>query len=272
MNYFEVFRGFHEFTSQKEIKIMTLNTFTKLAIYLTLSLPLLTHARDHTSYKIISSPISPWSINNELGIFPEIISEIEHRLGRNTKLTILPWSRAQHIAKKEKNVIIFPLARVTNRENLYLWVVPVFLSQLVFASLNGKSLDIEEAKKLPSVLVHMETPPHFFLKSKGFNNIVPSTGPIKKLTKILLKNRVSTWFSAKVLTQISVKGTPAEKAITYGPPAFKMTVYIAASKGTSNILIKEYRSTFSKIKADGSLDKIMKRYIGKPFKEYIPEL
>ncbi|MCK5165146.1 MAG: transporter substrate-binding domain-containing protein [Desulfobacula sp.] len=211
-------------------------------------------------HSILTQDLPPWSYAAEKGIIVDIVNEIERRIGTKIKINSLPWSRAQQMTKTGDSYLIFPLARVPKREKNFVWVIDVMASDLVFASLHGKSITLDMAKKLNKILVQQDTPPEFFLRANNFQNIHTITNSAK-IPVMLQKNRADAWFGDMNVTISTFLNTSYGKKMVYGPSVKNNRIYIGASKNISPILVKKYQKIFNEIKKDGTYKMIMDRYL-----------
>lgn len=68
------------------------------------------------------------------GVAVEVVNALLEDEKINTQHTILPWSRAYHIATQQKNVMIYFIRRTQKRENDFLWVGPIFPASFILQS------------------------------------------------------------------------------------------------------------------------------------------
>lgn len=214
-------------------------------------------------YVIVTGDLPPWSLAGKSGIMADIVHEIERRLKRNNKSTNLPWSRAQKNALASSNHIIYPLTRTTNRETKYTWIIKVMPSTLAFATIGGKGVGLEEAKKADSVLVHQDSPPFYFLDKHGFKNLQKIADGGKPILRMMEYGRSKIWFAETNIARYVSKGTKLEGKLVFGPPQSSYWMYIAGSKNISKEIVRDYQRVFKTIKADGTFDKIMNKYMPK---------
>lgn len=215
-------------------------------------------------YQIVTSDLPPWSIKGRSGIFPDIIAQIEKRLGTNHQPMELPWSRCQIYAKANDNSLIFPLTRTASREQEYTWIVEVMSNSLAFVSLRGEPIDMEAARKLDEILVHQDAPPYLILLDKGFSNLhTKPAGAGIDFLKMLATGHGDAWFCPPDLARYSARGTEFEGRLVFGPPVGENKLFIAGSKNISPVIVSRYRRAFGDLAAEGTIDIIMGRYLGR---------
>lgn len=98
-------------------------------------------------HHILSAVLPPWTISEHTGIFVDIVTEVEYRLGRDTAVQLYPWSRAQDIATHDMESIIFPMARIPDREDAYTWIVKIFPARFAFCSDRYTDLNLDTARQ-----------------------------------------------------------------------------------------------------------------------------
>jgi polar amino acid transport system substrate-binding protein len=211
--------------------------------------------------EILTTDLPPWSIQGQSGIFVEIVQEIERRIGTNTPIQALPWSRSQAIAKDSENTIIFPLTRNKLREADYTWIADVMPVNLVFATYQGAAWDIDSAHKLNSIIVHQDSPAHLYLKEHGFSQFIALTTNMGTAPIMLASGHGDACFHDILLLKYMLKGTPLAGKMVFGPSYTAGRLYIAGSKNLSPEIINLYRKTFAELKADGTVDKIIAKYV-----------
>ena len=220
-------------------------------------------------YEIVTSLLSPWAMENEVGIFPEITIEIERRIGSNKVPNIIPWSRAQHYAKTHDSYIIFPLTRMPYREDKYKWIAPIIPVKIIFAAKGDKAVDIESAKNLRLILADQDSPAEAILKKNGYTNFEAIPVGRQLIPKMLQMDRADGWFAPAVTIDYLLRDTPLIDQFTFGPPAYENNLYLAASKSFPDEIIEKYQKAFQAMVADGTYRKIVEKYLGKLTDDYL---
>ena len=214
-------------------------------------------------YNIVTADLPPWSTKGTAGIILDIVKEIEKRLGTSNIPHELPWMRAQKNTLENDNYLIFPLTRISSREEDFTWIVDVMPFETVFVTVGSNSVDLETARGLKTILVYQNHPAYHFLVEKGFNNIRVYPYGVTALLKMLANGRADAWFVERSFARNFVIGTPYEGSLVFGPPAVTSRIYIAGSKRISPKIVSAYRGIFDELKKEGFVDKIMIKYLGK---------
>ncbi len=216
-------------------------------------------------YEILTTHLPPWSMEGNTGIFADLITEIEQRLGKRHEPQYLPWSRAQEyvVNASQKNYLIFPVTRTPNREQLYKWVIKVMPVQLVFATMGPAPKTLEEASDYGVIIVQQNAPPEHFLNRHGFSNLSRISVGVGGAPKMLQIGRTDAWFSARDIIKYSIRGTPLQQRINLSEAMSEDWSYIAASRSFPKDLAHDYLTAFQEIKKDGTFKKILEKYLGK---------
>jgi len=211
--------------------------------------------------RLVTSDLTPYSIETgtQPGIFVELVQEAMRRLGREVKVEFYPWTRAQRIAEQQDNVILFPLTRTAQREDLYKWLMPVTPMQLVFVSAQDQAVTLTQARNLGRIAVQKSTPAEAYLVAQGFTNLRAFPKAASTNIKLLARGRVDAWFTAKGFAQYLIKQT-GETDLQIGPVIEQSFFYVAASRDFPEDLAWELRRTLNKLAQDGTLSNILSRY------------
>ncbi|MCW8944233.1 MAG: transporter substrate-binding domain-containing protein [Sedimenticola sp.] len=217
----------------------------------------------HSSIKLVTSHLVPYSIQEgrQQGFMVDIVREIERRMGTHRPVLFLPWPRAIRNTRLSANHIIFPLTRTLEREAHFDWGIKVAPIDLVFVTLNGQQLDLEQARSLATIVVQQNTPFEQYLRQQGFKNLVITTSAASIQIRMLQAGRVNAWFTARDLAGYSMKELFVPGPITYSKPITSGHVYFAFSKQFPQTLKTEYQQIFKAMQSDGTFQQIMDRYI-----------
>jgi polar amino acid transport system substrate-binding protein len=212
--------------------------------------------------RLITAHLLPYSIQGgaQPGFMIELVEEIERRLGSDRQIKYLPWPRSLRLVKREPNHIIFPLTRTPEREEHYIWAIKVAPIEMVFVTLDGKSLSMAQARELESLSVQQDTPFEQFLKRNGFDNLIslPDAAPLH--IRLLQVKRTQAWFTAKDLARYAWLEQRVQEPLVLGDSVYRSDVYIATSRQFPSEVASAYRRAFDVIVRDGGFAAIMQRY------------
>ena len=122
------------------------NSVTQLLMCVIVLLMLVTHGRaEQPAFQIITADFPPYDYEEDgqmKGLSTEFVQAILEDLGMEADITSYPWKRAYIMATKEKNVLIYTLARVPAREGKFHFIGEVVPRIAYFFKL-AKRTDIQ---------------------------------------------------------------------------------------------------------------------------------
>ena len=189
------------------------------------------------------------------GSTTEVVREIALRLGIDCDIRVMPWARGYKQLLREPNVVLFTTARSPERENLFHWVGPLYISQLAFYARRDdpRIIDsLETAKQVGAVATYRDDSGEQILKALGFSNLDISNSPTNDLLK-LLAGRVDLWFFHSIgAHQVAQQAGIDSKAIRLAYAHQQYYSYIAISKQTSPVIVQQWQAALDEMKADGT--------------------
>ena len=205
-------------------------------------------------------------VNGQLqGPGPDIVNAILKDLKIDTKINVYPWARAYNMAKTEENVLIFSMSRTAAREHMFKWVGKIAQNNVYFFKLAGRSdvvvNSLDDAKKynIGAVIADVKAQT---LASLGFKHLdLISKGDIN--LKKLVGKRIDLMPSTILTVETFAKSLGLDK--NQFKPIYKINelstdLYMAFSKKTSDELVNKFRKSYKKLKANGTIAKIMAKY------------
>jgi len=198
------------------------------------------------------------------GFVTDVVREIIARQNIPDKIRLTSWDEAYKTALSEPNVVIFSTERTEKRESLFQWVGPVGKNSAIFYAKKGSGIKIsglEEAKKIAAIATTTDWFTEQYLKSKGFTNLVSSPLPTTNVKQLM-----SGEVQLSVFTDITVPEIVKKAGYNMDDlePVFTVSntyFYIAISLGTPLDTVKKWQSALDSLKADGTFEKIYRRYI-----------
>jgi ABC-type amino acid transport substrate-binding protein len=198
------------------------------------------------------------------GFVTDVVREIIARQGIPDNIRLTSWDEAYNTALNKPNVVLFSTERTEKREKLFQWVGPVGKNSAIFYAKKGSGIRInslEDARKIAAIATTTDWFTEQFLKSKGFTNLVSSPLPVTNV-KQLMNGEVQI----SIFTDITIP--EIVKNAGYGmadlEPVFTVSntyFYIAVSPGTPVEVVKKWQSVLDGLKADGTFEKIYRRYL-----------
>jgi len=208
------------------------------------------------------------------GMSTEIVRAILNRAGLTGDIQMNSWNRAIITAKTQKNILIYPLMRIPQREDDFIWVSPIFDAKLsLFKLKKNKAVvlkDLNDAKAY-SIGVLKGAAMHQFLVSKGFEDNVQlhASYSNRKNVELLFRGRIDlvadnplvVAYEIKQLAQSSIKDIRfSYDQVQEVLPLTRKKAYMAFGKESSPEYVTRLRNAWQALDADGSLEKIFSRY------------
>ncbi len=217
---------------------------------------------------IVTEDSPPYNFveNGQLkGPGPDIVNAITKDLNINAKINVYPWARAYNMAKTQKNVLIFSMARNAARENMFKWVGIVSPYNVYFFKLASRSdvivKSLDDAKKYNIGAVNADVKAQT-LASLGFKNldlISNDTINLKKLEGKRIDLMPSTSLTMEGLAK-KLNMNKNDFVPVYKINELSTNLYMAFSKNTSDEIVNKFRESYKKLKANGTIAKIMDKY------------
>ena len=196
------------------------------------------------------------------GTSTQIVQSVLKRAKIPYEIDVFPWARAYLIAQNDKNVLIYTIMRIPEREELFKWVRPLEKSDTVslYRAVERDDIEIitlDDAKKYRTVVVRDDMN-HKFLSSHGFQEDIHLhliTEQKQSIDMVLLKRADLLLFSGTNLIPELRSFGVSEKRIKKIIPLFKTTPYMAFSKQTQDELVERVGKAYDELVSDGKIKK-----------------
>lgn len=241
--------------------------FLKLFVCCTFLFLLTGMSASAQTFSIMTEEYPPFNYTEDgklTGLSAEVMTELIKRVGHPDNTKVLPWSRAYNLIQNKDGMILFSMTRTEQRENLFKWVGPVAINKWVFFAKEGSGVKInslDDAKKVKKIGAYKDDAAELYLKEKGFTNIdsvVDDRANVKKLAA----GRINLWIVGQLQGVFKAKGiSGTASAIEKVFDVKETQLYIAFSKSTPDTVIAKWQAELDKMKADGTYDAILKKYM-----------
>jgi polar amino acid transport system substrate-binding protein len=192
------------------------------------------------------------------GLAYEIVAELFKLADEKFEIDILPWARAQYMAKNTPESLIFPLSRTPTREKNYDWSVNIFNNQTHFITFNKTKLTAQTARdKL--IGVQLKSSWDNWLTEQGYKNVyrVPEEG--SGLIKLLRNNRIDAWYTDQIISNSILKNLD-DPDITYSDPIQIFHTFLATNKTAPYPHMDKLKAAMVTLRQSGKLDQIFEKY------------
>jgi polar amino acid transport system substrate-binding protein len=214
--------------------------------------------------RVVTSEFPPLTTNEAGqpgGVVLEILREAGKRAGVPLDFAFLPWQRAQLEVRSRADVLIIPFTRTPDRESQYQWVAPALEFDTVLITLVDTPASLEDARKLVVGYVRGTSFKDAAIQA-GFTHIEEATDDVTNAKK-LKRGHIQGWITMDLMAGGVYRQAgfdPAE--LKHGPKLGQTKIsYIAASPSFPKETAKRISDAVDQMKADGSLQAIVKRYL-----------
>ncbi|WP_407294450.1 substrate-binding periplasmic protein [Stutzerimonas zhaodongensis] len=177
------------------------------------------------------------------------------------QISLYPWARAYDMALQEPDVLIYLIARSSEREALFRWVGEVMRIDYHFYKLRERD-DIKvpdlEAAKAYRVGVLREDVRQQYLQANGFNKIVVTAHNHDNF-KRLLNGQVDIvpMPERDILALCREAGLDPNEVERVFTPDSPTRLYMAFSRKTDDATVLRAQSAFEHLQAEGTVDRLM---------------
>ncbi|SHO49813.1 polar amino acid transport system substrate-binding protein [Desulfopila aestuarii DSM 18488] len=197
------------------------------------------------------------------GLSTEVVQQLAKKVGNPGEIEEKPWARAYALIQKEDGFILYSMTRTESRENMFKWVGPVASNKWVFFAKKGSGISLaslDDAKKVGKIGTYKDDAAEIFLKEQGFTNLDSVVDDSLNVPK-LMAGRVNLWVVGELQGIYKAKlqgvGDQLEKVMDVKDTE----LYIAFSKNTPDDVIVKWQAALDEMKADGSFDALVKKYM-----------
>ncbi len=180
------------------------------------------------------------------------------------QIKLYPWARAYDMALKEPGVLIYLIARTAAREQQFKWAGEIMKIQYHLYRLRDRSdvsvKTLADAKNY-TIGVMRDDVRQQYLQSRGFQRLAVSAQWIDNFNK-LVKRQVDLVpltedDASSLCAEAHFDCAGLERVLTLDEASTGL--YMAYSAATADNTVQRTRAAFDKLKADGTVRRIMER-------------
>lgn len=197
------------------------------------------------------------------GIASDIVQEAFKRAGQPIKHQLLPWERAIGAAEKEADTCVHSAIRSEKREPLFKWVGPVVTDEWQLMAKADSTIpqlkSLEDAKKYRIGGYQGDALTQYVIDQKVPVDVVNQN---KLNLPKLGAGRIDLWIGTKMQAPGMAEregGFKVKSVLTFGD-AKNHQMWLACNKGMSDATISKLNEAMKAVYADGTADKIAKKY------------
>jgi len=210
-----------------------------------------------------ASPYSHLDNGKPGGPANEIVEMTLKRAGfTETSINLYPWARAYDMALQEPNVLIYLIARTPARETQFRWVGEFLRVEYHLYKLRDQKdivvRSLQDAKNY-TIGVMRDDVRHQYLLTQGFGKLVVSSQVSDNFKKLVNRQvqlmPLSETGVAQLCEDTGIPCANLEKVFTLD--AMTTGLYMAYSKSTADDVVARTAAAFAKLKADGTVARLM---------------
>ena len=221
-------------------------------------------AESLTIYTEISPPEQYLGPDGALtGYTVELVREIQKRVGNTDPIEVVPWIRGYKEALSKPDIVLFSMARTAERMQLFEWLGPVRETSYRFyvkADSRVVLKNMDDARRLNLIGVYKEDVRDQYLSRLGFTNLDRSIDEATMFKKLMDGRIDALVCNQEGLARTAHSAGFKPEDLRVAMPLFKVQIYIAFSKGTSQALLKRWSTALEAIKRAGILEQLFRKY------------
>ena len=194
----------------------------------------------------------------------EVVQELIKRTGTDTDIQLATWDEGYKAVMGKPNVALFSVAMTPERKPLLQWVGPIaFLDANLYARKGSKIViaRLEDAKKLPKIVVVKDYYSEELLRKEGFTNL-ETVATEEIAIKKLLSGEAQLFPGGNLampvlLKQIGATMDDVESVLNLSTNM----IYVTFSKGTSPELVARWQKALDEMKTDGTFRRIYAKWL-----------
>jgi polar amino acid transport system substrate-binding protein len=198
------------------------------------------------------------------GLATEVVRELIKRSAIRADIQLVSWEQGYKAVMEKPNVALFSVAMTPERKPLVHWVGPIAFANANFYARKGSNVAIrllEDAKKIPNIVVVKDDYTEQFLRKEGFSNL-ESVATQEIAVGELLSGKAQLFPCSNItmpalLKRVNATMDDVESVLNLSTNM----LYIAFSKGTSPELIALLQKTLDQMKAEGVFSRIYEKWL-----------
>ena len=196
----------------------------------------------------------------------EVVRDLMKRTGTDADIQLATWEQGYNAVMEKPNVALFSVAMTPERNPLLQWVGPITFHDTNLYARKGskfKIVRLEDAKKVPKVVVVKDYYTEELLRKEGFSNL--ESVATEKIAIWKLINGEAQLFPCNNLTIRSLLKyvvTPMNMDDVKSVLNLSTNMsYITFSKGTSPELVARWQKALDEMKTDGTFRQIYAKWL-----------
>lgn len=198
------------------------------------------------------------------GLCVDIVREMQERIGDQTAIRVVPWSRGLAYLQSRPNTMLFATTKTAARSGKFHWIGPLMRIKWSLFGLKDRNYGLEcleDAKQLKRIGTYIDDAKDQFLRARGFDNLVPVRDNILNLKKIV-RGRLDLFVSSDVgITPLFRQSGIGADEIVPVLDIKTADLYLAFSRNTDTEILFEWKQAFASVVRDGTFLKIYRKWL-----------
>ena len=236
-----------------------------IILYFSLACTLLNAQELH----IVTEDFPPFNFQQEgvtKGLASEVVTAVLHEANLDAEIRFYPWARAYMLALHQKNHLIYSMARIPEREDLFYWVGSISPYQTSFYKLTSrhdiKINSLEDAKRY-LVGVSLADVTTVYLQEKGFSKLQMVPDDTQNIHKLTAKRvDIIAYEENSFLHKLNEQNlNPQDYERVWRVQDLTDELYMALNRNSDITLFTKLRKALQRIKDNGVYEGIHRRYL-----------
>lgn len=212
-----------------------------------------------------SPPFSFTEMGKLQGSAAEIVQAMASRAGVPVTVQVLPWDKAYVRTQGQKDVCLFPTARLENRERLFLWIGPIATNPWAVYGKSDFALPIRSVKDLAPYTIGtaLRDAKNEFLRENGVNELRAAREDAENPPRLLLPHghpeHIDLWITGLYAGRDAAR-TAKVTNLKVVFVANDEPLYLACNPQTDRKIVKALSDALEGMKADGAFNRITTGY------------
>ncbi|WP_157738641.1 ABC transporter substrate-binding protein [Labrenzia sp. VG12] len=217
---------------------------------------------------IVTEELPPYNYEEDgvaRGMSTEVVQAVLAETGLEADIVFYPWARSYLMAQTRKNTLIYSMARIPEREDLFEWVgivCPITTSFFKLASNDKIQINSLDDARAYLIGVTLKNVNHIYLEGKGFTKFELESQDLINMRK-LAHGRIDLvpFDEASFYYQVRRDGMDPELfEPVYRLDDLSKFLYMAFSKNSDPDLVEKFKLALTTIQENGVYDGIVARY------------
>ena len=238
-------------------------------LLLTLCLSLTFSLLSAQDLHIVTEDFPPFNFQLEgvtKGLASEVVEAVLHEANLSADTHFYPWARAYMLALHQKNHLIYSIARIPEREDLFYWVGSISPYKTSFYKLKSRKdveiATLEDAKKY-LVGVSLADVTTVYLQEKGFSKLQMVPDDTQNLHKLTARRvDIIAYEENSFLHKVNEQNlNPQDYERVFRLEDLTDELYMALNRNSDLKLFDQLRKALKRIKENGVYEAIHQRYL-----------